>query len=48
MAAELQVPKDVAKVIDVKDTSDSLRRFLTDIVNEINELERRIANLEQK
>lgn len=46
MADNLQLPKDITKLFELKDTSQPLRRLLIQILNKQNELENRIAELE--
>lgn len=48
MAGKLDIPQDLTKVltVEVKDTSSVLRRFLTDLSNKVNDLEKRIQELE--
>lgn len=46
MADNLQIPNDVTKVVEVKDTSQPLRTLLIQLVNKINQLEERVEALE--
>lgn len=46
MVDNLQIPKDVTKLFEMKDTSGPLKKFLTDLLNKVNTLEKRIKELE--
>jgi hypothetical protein len=48
MAGNIQVPRDLTKVVEVKDTSDPLRRFLTDLLNRITILEAQALDYEAR
>jgi hypothetical protein len=43
MVDSINIPFNLTKVIEVKDTSDVLRRFLTDLVIKVDNLEKTIA-----
>lgn len=48
MAGNITIPQELTKVVtvEVKDTSDTLRKFLTDLLIRVNDLETRIKVLE--
>lgn len=50
MVGNIQVPQDVAKVIsvEVRDTSDLMRKFLTDLLSEIKDLQETVEALEAR
>lgn len=50
MADNLLIPRDLTKVlkIEVKDNSDVLRRFLIDLLTEVNTLKKEVAALEAR
>lgn len=48
MADNIQIPQDVTKVFEVKYTPDLLKKFLTDLLNEVNTLKSKVVVLEQK
>jgi len=48
MAGSLNVPRDLTKVVELKYTDDTLRRFLVDVANTINILEAKVNSLEAR
>lgn len=50
MADNIQIPQDVAKVIkiEVKDTSDLMRKFLTDITLALNTINKKLDEFETR
>ena len=50
MADNIQIPQDVAKIVDVKViyNTDLLRKLLTDLVNEVNQLKNTTADHETR
>lgn len=45
MADNIQIPKDVTKVLEVKDRSEPLRKLLIDILTRLNTLEKKTSEL---
>lgn len=48
MADSIQIPQDIAKVVEIKYTPDLLRKFLTDLLNEVNILKSKVVTLETR
>ena len=48
MVDSVNIPKDLTKIFEVKDTSDTLRRFLTDMFIRLDSLEKKVMTLETK
>ena len=45
MADSINIPQNLTKVVEVKDTSEPLRRFLTDLLIRVQNLEKDNKNL---
>ena len=48
MAANVNIPQNLTKVIEVRDTSEQLRRFLIDLLIRIDFLEEQVKELKVK
>ena len=48
MADSINVPQNLTKVVEVKDTSDTLRRFLVDLLVRVVTLEKQVKELQDK
>jgi hypothetical protein len=48
MADNVNIPQNLTKVIEVKDTSDPLRKFLLSLLVKITTLEKQVAELQEK
>lgn len=48
MADNIVIPQNLTKVVEVKDTSEPLRRFLLDLLVRVNTLEKQIVVLQEK
>lgn len=48
MADNIVIPQNLTKVVEVKDTSEPLRRFLLDLLVRVNTLEKQITVLQEK
>lgn len=46
MADSINIPQNLTKVFEVKDTSETLRRFLTDLLIRVQNLEKSNALLQ--
>lgn len=46
MVDNIQIPNDVTKIFEIKMTDKPLRDFLVSLLNRINQLEKRITELE--
>lgn len=48
MADNVNLPQNLTKVVEVKDTSDPLRRFLIDLLVRVVALEKQVKELQEK
>lgn len=48
MADNINIPQNLTKVVEVKDTSGPLRQFLLDLIVRVNYLEKQVKDLQTR